>query len=441
MMHFQSLDEVVAAVRRRFWIMAGIVVLGCILSVYFALNQTRIYEATAVVQIEDAQVSGTGESEARDGLDARRTVRLIEQRVMARGSLLEIMETHGLFQDDPSMTLTNRISEMRQATSVEAILSGESWQPDASASGLVITVQLDDAEKAAAVANDILERVMEEARQRSVDRARTELDFFIAEEARMRQEIGAAEARVAAYKTANAEFLPAGAAALQAELTTLNAARLQLRQQVLELRSNASRLRPDDLERQVAVLEDQIELVSARIDEVNAVLAKAPAVERELLALERELSQLNEQYALIARRKAEAEMSQNLEEQRQLERFEVLERAIAPDYPISRSRKQTAIMGGVASVLAALGVGFLLELLNPAIRSSAQMERILGIRPVVTIPTLKSTRGGALSRRGGRIKFALGAVVGLMIAGVALLARIAADRLEGMSGRRGPALR
>jgi len=49
-------------------------------------------------------------------------------------------------------------------------------------------------------------------------------------------------------------------------------------------------------------------------------------------------------------------------------------------------------MGAVASVIAALGAAVLLEVLNPAIRSAAQLERQLDLRAVVTIPKVKTRR-------------------------------------------------
>ena len=432
MLYFQSFDEVLAALKRRMGIIVLVTLLGCVLSVIVALTRTPVYNAIAVVQIEDAQVAGTNTSagsvaESRASLDARRTVRLIEQRVMSRGSLVDIMDTYDLFNDDPSITPTERLTLMRESVSIQSILTGEAWQPSQSVSGMVIEVNLDDAQKAADVANDILARVMEEARTRSVDRAQVELEFFNAEEARIREEIIVAEAEIAEFKTENSELLPANIVILQGELTTLNGALLSLRQQILSLESNSERVRADALERQVAALNDQIALIESRAAEVNAQLARAPLVERELAALERELAQLNEQFTVIARRKADAEMSQSLEEQRQLARFEVLERAIVPTYPISRSKRAVAMLGGVASGMAALGLAFVLELLNPPIRNAAQMERVLGVRPVITVPLVGRGASTSARRKGRGLRFVLGMLTAALIGLIGLIAKPLSD--------------
>jgi uncharacterized protein involved in exopolysaccharide biosynthesis len=292
---------------------------------------------------------------------------------------------------------------------------------------MVIDVRLSDAQKAADVANDLLDRVMQEARERSVDRAQVELQFFNEEERVIRQEIAQAESVIADFKTANADLLPTNITVLQVELTTLNSALLTLRQQILSLESNSSRTRPEALQRQVNVLEDQINLIEQRVTEINTLLTQAPAVERELVSLERELSQLNEQFTVISRRKADAEMSQSLEEQRQLARFEVLERAIVPAYAVSRSKRSIAMLGGILSGMVALGVAMGLEMLNPPIRSAAQMERALGVRPVISVPVITGTAASPKKRKRRKFKFGLGLIVGLLMGLGALIAKPLAE--------------
>lgn len=430
MLYFQSFDEVYSALKRQLGLIVLITVIGCVVSLIFALTRTHIYNAIAVVQVEDAQVSGAtigAGGETRDSLDGRRTVRLIEQRIMSRGTLLEIMDKYDLYNADPSIELSERIALMRDSVQIRALMAGEAWQPDQAVSGMVIEVNLDDPQKAADVANDLLDRVLAEARTRSVDRARLELDFFNIEEARVREDIAAAETRIAAFKTANADVLPSNIAVLQGELTTLNASLLALRQQILSLESNSGRTRPEALQRQVAVLEDQIQLIEGRIAEINALLIAAPVVERELVALERELAQINEQFTVISRRKAEAEMSQTLEEQRQLTRFEVLERAIVPSYAITRSKRSIAVLGGFTSILVALGIAFALEMMNPPLRNAGQMERVLGVRPVISVPTITGHVAHPKKRKGKKLKVGLGAVSALLVGLIALLAKPLAE--------------
>ena len=74
--------------RRRLPLIMLITLVGCALSIHFALRQPKVYEAIAVAQIEDATIidSRTGRT------DAAHRLTLIEQRMMARDNGIELIE-------------------------------------------------------------------------------------------------------------------------------------------------------------------------------------------------------------------------------------------------------------------------------------------------------------------------------------------------------------
>lgn len=428
MNQFQSFDEVLSAIKRRAWIILVVTFVGCLLSLSYALSQIKIYEATAVVQIEESRVPDRLAGATADSENAARRVKLIEQRLMARDNLLRIMEKHDLFMDDPMMSQNERVFRMREAARIEEIVNqAQSFAPGGNTpSGLLITVRLADPEKAADVANELMTSVIDQSRTRSIDRARDTLDVFLTEEARVGAEIEAIEAEIAEFKRENGDQLPTGVSDLRDQLTSLRDADLELDRQIVTLETTSGRQRVEVRERQIALLRDQKALIAERIAGIEALISGAPEVERELNGMERRLDQLQEQYSVIARRKAEAEMGQLLQDRQQTDRFEVLETALVPEFPVSRSRKKTAIMGGVASVFAGLALAFILELSNPAIRSAAQMERALGIQPVVAIPQVVTGR----DRRNRGLS-----VLALILAGLAAVAtmlRLSAERITVM---------
>ncbi|MCR8549100.1 Wzz/FepE/Etk N-terminal domain-containing protein [Salipiger sp. P9] len=425
MNQFQSIGEVFAALRRRTFLIFFVTLLGCALSVWIALNQTKTYEATAVVQIEEAQVPDSLAGATAQGEDAARRVRLIEQRLMSRDNLVRIMEDHALFTSDPDMTINERVFHMRQSVRIEEIRANpNAFQATQEApSGLLITVTLDDPQKAADLANQLMHTMIDQSRSRSAGRARETLSFFEGEAARVEAEIEEMDARVAAYKRENASALPGGLISLRDQLTTLQDNELELDREIVAMEANSSRQREEVLARQVTLMREQRALVQARIAEIQDTILRAPEVERELNGLERSLSQLQDQYSVITRRKAEAEMGQMLEDRQQMDRFEVLETALVPEVPSSRSRKKVATMGAVASVIAGIAAAFIIELMNPAIRSAAQMERALGMQPVVAIPPIRSRRD---RRRKGLGIFAS---LALLAASVWAVIRFAGDRI------------
>ncbi|MCT4556934.1 MAG: Wzz/FepE/Etk N-terminal domain-containing protein [Pelagimonas sp.] len=413
MNQFQSIDEVLSVFKRRFWVIVAIAVVGSIATFNHALNQAKLYQATAVVQIEDAAAPNqfvNGGATRRD--DTTRAVRLIEQRLMSRDNLLRVINDHGLFMQDPGETLSERASNMREAIRIAQIRDqSQGFVPGGVApSGLMIHVTLDNPQKAADVANDLMAYVISQTRDRSALRARDALDFFATEERRVGAEIEQLETRISAYQQQNAEQLPSGIRDLRSQLAQLEAADLELDREIVALGNTSGRQRQDVKDREEALLREQKLLIAERVAEIQALLVGAPEVERGMNALERELTKLQEQYALIATRKADAEMGQMLQDRQDAGRFQVLEEALVPEYPISRSRKKTAIIGAFGSLLAGIAVAFVIELANPAIRTPSQLERALGITPVVSIPVIMTgtdTRKKKLGRAGKIGIFAL----------------------------------
>lgn len=422
MNQFQSIGEVLAAIRRRAWVILTITVIGCILSVNYALNQEKAYEATAVVQIEDGRVSDTVAGAVATTNNASRRLKLIEQRLMSRDNLMRIMDEHNLFNEDPERTLNERVFMMREAARITEIVTPTPvFTPGGNApSGLMISVTLGDPEKAAQVANEMMESVISQSRDRANLRARETLSFFVTEESRVSGQIETLEAEIASFKRANAAQLPAGVVDLRSQLVSLQETDLELDQQIIAIETNSGRQRSDVVDRQVSLVREQKALIADRVAQIALQIEGAPEIERELNRLERELDRLQDQYSVITRRKAEAELGQALQDRQATDRFEVLETALVPETPVSSSRKRVAMMGGVLSLMAGLAAAFLLELMNPAIRTVQQMERALGIQPVVAIPVVATRRdrmfsGLRIAAMGLGVSALLGTVAGLVL--------------------------
>ncbi|MFP4570877.1 chain-length determining protein [Rhodosalinus sp.] len=384
------LDMVLSVIRRRFWLLVIIIVSGCIASVWFALNQPRAYEAVAAMQVRGPLV------EEADGGASRTAVadqlELIERRLLARDNLVALIETYDLFDDVPGATMLERIGLVRAAVGLEEMQTDvPSFGPNARvAAGMIITVRLGDPELAAAVANDLLGTIVAAGRRGLIEQARTAETFFVEEEGRVASEIAELEAEISAFKQENAAALPENLAALRTQLSSLREAELDVERELIALETDSERQRAEVVDRQRDLLQNQQRLLSERIAELETTLARAPQVEQAYAALSRELAQVQERYEIVTRRRAEAEMTRILEDRQNAETFEVLETAIPPDYPVSRSRRALAMAGGIASVMVAGIVVALLEFLNPAIRTAAQLEKALQISPVVTIPTVRT---------------------------------------------------
>lgn len=413
-----SFSDLKSVLRRRLPLILLVTLIGCALSVYFALKQPKVYEAIAVVQIEDAKIIDTRTGQT----DAGHRLQLIEQRIMARDNVVEVIEDYDLYAEEEE-SIGTKVALFREATTITPVMdSSQPWLTNGSPTGLTITFTTTDPQKAADVANELLARVVDQGRSRQEDETAQALAFFTGEENRLIGEILTLEQRLADFKQTYSDSLPTTIVAQRTRLDALRQTELDIDRDIIQLETNPRRSREGILEAQVAQLEQQRRLVRERIAEVEAALLAAPQVEQELSILTRELDQLREQLRQVATRKVEAETNRTLQQQQQTERFEVLETALVPEYPVSRSRKKTALMGGIASAIFGVGFALMLEMLNPAIRNSAQLERALGIQTVVTIPVVTTRR----ERRFGKL-LVVGWLMGL--AGlIAAVFRLITDR-------------
>ncbi len=385
-----SMRDAYNALWRRAWVIVLVLAIGLPGAVWFALSQPRVYEATAVIQIEGPKIAG-----GVPGTDARAAWRatdsqlnLIEQETMARGNLVEIIDALGLFPEIESQA--QKVALLREAIEIEKLnASGPAWGAEATPTGLSIQVSLGEARAAAEVANRLLDGIVAEARRRSDSRADQTLAFFSSEQKRIRAEIEAIESEFAQFKRDNAGALPGALAAQRARLNDLLERRTAIDQQLLELQGESDRLLAEEAARRAALLEQKRAVLDQPIAQLETMIARAPEVERRINAFQRDLGSLQQEYRVVTERRTEAEMARLLENREQAERFEILERALVPEAPTSTSRRKLAMAGGVLSLVVALGAALALELMDGTIRTAAQLEAQLGVRPVIVVPRLK----------------------------------------------------
>jgi uncharacterized protein involved in exopolysaccharide biosynthesis len=471
----QSIGDLLGLLRRRFFMLAAIIGVGTAAAAFFAISRPSIYETSAKVLIESQQIS---DELARStvNLSAAARLQLIQQRLMARDSLVALIDGLGLFADQPDVSMTRKVELLRASARIDSIsASGANpWSnDDAGVVAFTITVALDDAEQAARVANELARSAIAQNLAVRADRARDTLAYFEEEERRIAAALAAAEAEISAFKTANEGALPEDLEPSRDALTRLQSQDIDIDRQLLDLDLRRSELQatlsgaapgaggtglsaseselqrleielatrrrvlgpnhPElrQLQQQLAAvralvtsagteddpdagagvmaqrsasIRQQVEQISSQIDQLRirkqaladqaarlqAAVIRNPGVEASLHALERGLEQLRERYTDVARRHAEASTGAQLEANQQSERFEILEPALVPDLPVGPNRMKLVVLGGGASLGLASGLVLLLEMLRPTMRTSAQMQRQLDIRPVVSIPYVSS---------------------------------------------------
>lgn len=390
-------------IKRRFKVIAAIVVLGCIASFFYALSQTHLYRSSEVIQVSRPKIDNDLARSTVDGSSARR-LQLIEQQLMTRGTILDIAGKYALFAAAPGMTTGERVARVRDAVSINGVAAArEGFTDDGTVSVLTITATFDTPQKAQGVAHEFAERTIAISSNSRIEQARETLAFFREEEAKLVKEMEKQDREITAFRRENDLTIEGGLAVRQSQIASLNEAILGMERERIALEQDLAQQdqtqRESTLERQtreinaqLEVLEEQEALLKARMQTLTTALETSPAVQRTLDVFERRREKLQGELDVIATRRAEAEVGFKLEEQNQSERLTVIEPAALPDYPITTSRKKIALMGAVASVVLGFLVAVLLDLRRPVIRTAQQMKNRVGITPVVTIPPLETTR-------------------------------------------------
>ncbi|MDK3019179.1 GumC family protein [Pseudodonghicola flavimaris] len=405
-----SFQDFLDMLRRRAWVILLVIVIGCGLSVFAALNQKHKYSSTEVIQVVQPKIADDLARSTVEGTPARR-LQLIEQRVMARDSVLNVIRENNLYADMPALTDNEKVDLLRTSVNING-LSGNG-SPDGWVSVVTVTAEMPTAQQAQQIAHEFARLTIELSNESRLEQARETLAFFTAREETLRDQISRVEEELAEYRKQNEIALPGTLEIRREEITSINSELLGISQERIRIERAADLSRRNDrpatAERKLADFNDQLTTLDAqekllrdRKGELENSLQSSPQVERRVGAFDRELDQLRGQLEDASSRRTEAEVGYRLETQSQSERLTVIEPANLPDYPFTRSRKKLAVAGGMVSVVMALALAFVLELMNPVMRTAAHMERDLGIRPVVSVPYLDTRRRRRLFRRDKR---------------------------------------
>ncbi|MCF6234317.1 MAG: DUF874 domain-containing protein [Rhodobacteraceae bacterium] len=397
-----TFDDLVDMLRRRVRFMFVVSALGALFSVLFALSQQHLYQATEVIQIARPKIDNDLARSTVAGSSARR-LQLIEQRLMARASLLEIIDAFNLYVEYPDLKPSEMVARLRAAVRIDGVAAArEGFADDGTIAVLSITAELPIALQAQQVAHELTRRTIELSRNSRIEQARDTLAFFTTQEEDLTRKMHVLEDQIAAFRVQNDLTLTGSIEFSRAEIATLNQALLDIDREIIQINRNADQVDQGarqatarrmlaGFNQQLMTLEAQRKLLQDRKNVLAASLETSPEIERELGGYERQLRQLRGEMDVISAHRTEAEVGFRLENGRQAERLTVIEPAIVPDYPVTSSRKRTAILGGGLSLMLAFALAFLLELRRPVIRSAAQMKREIGFGPVVSIPTLDAS--------------------------------------------------
>ena len=160
---------------------------------------------------------------------------------------------------------------------------------------------------------------------------------------------------------------------------------------------------------------DEIAKLQAQVEHYQRDLSLAPSVEKEYRDLMRDYDNAHAKYEEIRSKQVEARTAQDLEANRQGERFTLIDPPLAPQEPVSPNRPLIFAAGLILSLALAAGVLWLLEKIDTTIRTRGDLLRVIGIPPLALVPHIGTERERRAARLRRQVATA-GAVASLCIA-------------------------
>lgn len=154
--------------------------------------------------------------------------------------------------------------------------------------------------------------------------------------------------------------------------------------------------------------------LSALIASYTKRLASGPAVERQYSTLLRDLENNQLKYREVRQKQLEAEVAQNLEDERKGERFTLIEPPLTPEQPDSPNRIVILVLGCVLALGSAVGTVASLEVLDSSVRNRRDLVTLLSVPPLAVLPWIETEADRQLNRRHRRYAL-LGTTASLML--------------------------
>ncbi len=136
---------------------------------------------------------------------------------------------------------------------------------------------------------------------------------------------------------------------------------------------------------EIRLLRQQAAEVETKITDLDERVARTPIRQEEISKLEQTASVLNENYLDALRKVKEAELAQNLENAQQGARLSLLDEAHPPTRANGK-RLKYALAGVIGSLGLAFLIGAILEILDPFVISSRQIEKLTQFPVLGVIP-------------------------------------------------------
>jgi polysaccharide biosynthesis transport protein len=164
------------------------------------------------------------------------------------------------------------------------------------------------------------------------------------------------------------------------------------------------------IDSQLASLAAQNAELRSKMSGLERNVTAAPQVEREYSNATRDLTIAREKYEQLLNRQMDAEVSEAAIVGGRVDEFRLIQSPMLPGVPSKPQRLAILLIGLVAAVVLGLTVTVGAEALDPKVRGARDVRDLLGVSPLVAIPTIRNSR----SRRRNAWRFAAASASGVI---------------------------
>jgi len=156
------------------------------------------------------------------------------------------------------------------------------------------------------------------------------------------------------------------------------------------------------------------------IESKKRYLREVPGEKKQLIELERERDAHKKIYEELVYRLGKSEVSTRMDVQDGTEMFRIVDRAVLPTKPIGPDRKKFILIGLFAGLGGAFGLVFLLDYINPSIKSVDEL-RLPGLPVLAVIHAMETDKDVRSRRRKDAILVTFAGVYAVCVCGIFLM--------------------
>lgn len=437
---------------QRRWFVIIPTIVCAVAGVAAAIFLPASYRSSAMLLVESPELPPEllGSKATTSVIDQR--IAKIRQQILSRPDLIELIQNNNLYPEDRrSKPLSEIIEEMRNATAISPINADIQQGGKATTIAFSMSFSYSNPVQAQLVTQDFVERLLKLDSSQSAQAAESTVAFLQEQSAQLQEKLRGVETEIEGIKarnglalsnagmagiTINSGSYEAQIAGLQRDNAELAAKAMAARsvdndplvvaatQQLANARAVFSDSHPDVKLSQQRLTEarqaaakrlaagGQASPAAAQIAANNASIAQlqaaraseqarsnaalsaqstAPLVMEQIAQLQARADGMRNNLDRVSSNLMAAQASAKMANEQRGERLTVIDPPVVPDSPTSPNRPALIAGGIVVGLGLGFGLALLLELILRPIRGAAALQNLLGVGPLVVVPTFRDT--------------------------------------------------